>query len=494
MATPPPGPRPSGPPPTVDELSSFWSDVPDRNAAPDAEAFAGAAPRTGDNAASKATAATAAADASSAQGLRPEPPARSAPVETMSALPTVAVVAAAVLELALIGAWVTQTGRTGDPQWWLLLAGLHGLAVLACVLAWWSLPQSNGSSHGSQGTHKLTLQMLSLSIAALGPLGLFGGALATLLQALFSRRGVAQDAAWLAVLSPAHEPKTRGRTSRDLASAVEDDPMVAAALEARPVASAFADVLAHGTSAQKQDLLAAVARGWDPAFAPTLKRALNDRDATVRMLAAAASTRVENEHLDRSIVLEAAWAESPQDAQRAFDLAQHYDRFANTGLLDADRATQARERALEMYQIAGEHRSNDPLIMTAIIRLLVRLGRDDEALALFRPLIDAKAASPALTSWFLESLYRRRRYTELRRYSALLAVRERSLDDLPEAPKDAIAWWAREASVLVDGPVELVDEVDDGNPRRPGRGARSSGRPRGGSPLNLPYFVPRWAQ
>jgi polysaccharide biosynthesis protein PelE len=486
----------------VDDLPSFWSDVQHdgKNDALDATQTAEVPPSPaahealGEARASTHSAtgpARARAGGKSSSAVHPHRTARAC------------VVMALVLQATLLGAWLAAGTDGLDHAGQGLLLGLHLLSALLCLWAWRSLVRSSRKRSLNPSTSPVdvlmdtpTLKVLALSVAALGPLGVAGALIAFAFKRWFDRRGVSQDAAWLSVVG-AEAPKGLNlRKSKDLSSEVEDDPMVAAALEERPMASAFADVLDHGTPAQKQDLIAAIARRFEPAFAPTLKQAFNDDDATVRMLAAAAVARLENRYTDRAIRLEQRLLAQPDNADHALALALHHDRFANSGLLDEDRVQRAREKALQMYQQSGEHRVDDPMIMLSVIRLLVRLNREDEALAMFRPLVDAKGATPALTSWFLECLYRRRRFTELRRYSALLASHEHSLEDLPEGPKDAIGWWAREAAVNPSGLVELFEELDDDNPRRPGRrtGERSRGRDGAGLPLNVPYFIPRWAQ
>jgi polysaccharide biosynthesis protein PelE len=411
------------------------------------------------------------------------------------------------LDAAAVQPWLTllikAVGLKAAPAApWAPFAGLllaHASVVVLCLLGLRRMNQrrarthqaSDASTAPSQGDTTLW-RLLALGLMALGPLGVAGALWSRALKRRFDQQGVAQDAAWLSVIGP-------GDT--DAATLQPHDANVQRALTQRANVSPFADVMARGTPTQKQNAVAAIAANYRPAFARTLRTALNDREPTVRMMAAAATTRIENAFLDSSIALEGDWADQPDDAERALQLARHYDNYANTGLLDEGRATAARERALEMFELANERRPDNAVIGQAVIRLLVKLHREDEAIERFAPAMDADAVSPPLASWFLEALYRRREYQALRSYSASLQARDRDLDLLDSRSLHATQLWARNASNRRDiQPVDLVEAVDGGptDPNRPNRPDHPNARnddPTQPPPrvINVPYFAPRWA-
>jgi polysaccharide biosynthesis protein PelE len=382
----------------------------------------------------------------------------------------------------------------------LLLA--HGLVVMLCGLGLRRMNRRRARTHRADDASTAPTQgdttlwrLLALGLMALGPLGVAGALLAAGLKRRFDRQGVAQEAAWLSVIGPG---------DADAATLQPHDANVQRALTQRATVSPFADVMARGTPTQKQNAVAAIAANYRPAFARTLRTALNDREPTVRMMAAAATTRIENTFLDSSIALEGDWADQPDDAERALQLARHYDNYANTGLLDEGRATAARERALEMFELANERRPDNAAIGQAVIRLLVKLHREDEAIERFAPAMDADAVSSPLASWFLEALYRRREYKALRSYSAALQARDRDLDLLDARSLHATQLWARNASNRRDiQPVDLVEAVDGGpdgpnSPNDPNRPSHPNARHDDATKpptrvINVPYFAPRWA-
>ncbi len=383
---------------------------------------------------------------------------------------------AVLLEMAAVVAAVLR-GATVQPEMlWLALLCVHATAALACWVALRMMdrheaarqdPSAHASSHAAW-------RLMAYGTAALGPLGVVGGALSVALKHWFDKRGVAHSPAWLSVMGPT-DPAADGLR--------RNDEKIEAALIQRPSVSPFADIMARGTATQKQDVVVAIGANFKPQFARTLKRALNDREPTVRMMAAATASRIENEYLDSSMTLESDWANDPEDARRAIKLARHYDEYANTGLLDDARADESRERALEMYQIAAEIRRDDPLIAHAIIRLLVKLNREDEAIALFKPMMDKGRASATLASWYLEALYRRRHFAELRHYSTLLLEQERQANLLEDRSLQAAHLWARSAATQTGiVPLELDDVLEPGDARRALKQV-----------INVPYFAPRWA-
>lgn len=387
-----------------------------------------------------------------------------------------------------------------------VLVALHGVAA---AMSWFTLRARDRLARHGRASDRATddwMRVVALGILGLGPLGLVGGGFALLIKRFHDRRGAAQDAHWLALVSPsldathghkdgAQRPAStrRGPAQPDLNEALqpEDDPLIRAALEERPSVGPYADILARGTADQKQSVVMAMAAQYQPAFASLMRRAAGDRDGTVRMMAAAAIERLETRYLNRSIDLEDAWAQAPDDPMRALRLAMHYDEFANAGLVDESRAARTRERALEMFRLASDRRPDDPLIAQSVMRLLVRLHRDDEAIETFAPLVAAGAAPATLTSWLLECLYRKRRFDELRRISRSLVERDRDVATLTDDARKAATLWAQDAASRRDlQAAELFDEVEAGShpwkvPRDGIGGARV---------IDVPYFRPRWAQ
>jgi polysaccharide biosynthesis protein PelE len=375
------------------------------------------------------------------------------------------VIAAAAL--ALVNVVVLAVGGTG----W--AATVVHVATAALAVAGWIRMHTDAAPGDAW-------RLLALSTAALGPIGVIGaGALALLLRG-FTRGDAQSQPSWSSLLTEDEDAQPFERAEAN----------VEATLGRRAAVVPFADVLAQGTLEQKQEMVSVIAANFQPSFARALRAAMNDTEPAVRMMAAAAAARIESRFLDASMALETQWADEPSNAHRALELARHYDAFAATDLLDESRADEARSRALEMYQLAARDLPRDSTIAQATVRLLLKLGREEEAIGLYHQRMDDGSAPPALASWYLECLYRRHRFGELRRHAAALAHRVRDLDMLHPRSVDAMQLWAlgppKYAMVPVDVLLDDVDEVPP--PEQPA--TREERRQR--VKFELPYFRPNY--
>lgn len=97
------------------------------------------------------------------------------------------------------------------------------------------------------------------------------------------------------------------------------------------------DVIIEGETTEKLDALGLVAKRYVPGFAPVLRRALQDADSSVRVLAATVAAQLHNSHTRRIGALQdAAQAMPTPEAWRALGEARLA--YAASGLLEADRA------------------------------------------------------------------------------------------------------------------------------------------------------------
>lgn len=416
--------------------------------------------------------------------LRP----KTTPLQSVQRAARLALFAAVFLELSIVAAFVLVGTHTLGTHGMALLLGLHGLAAALAATSWRALTRQDRLAPHHDVPVNTAMRLVALGIFTLGPLGLLGSLVAWLLKRRHDRRGVAQDARWLSMMSPSPTEGWKKHGREHLLP--QEDPAIRAALEDQPSVGSFSDILSHGSVTQRQAVVSAIAARYQPSFAPSLQRALRDPDTTVRMMAAAAIERLETRHLEASMAFESAWAQAPEDPMAALRLAQHYDAYANSGLIDAVRTRRALERALEMYQLAGERRPDDPLIAQSVLRVLTRLHREEDALQSFGPILEAGAAPATMSSWLLECLFRRRRYTELRQHARALMGRERDFDTLTTQAQQAVGLWSSDTTSTR----ELAEVDADVDPRA--RNRRAGPRGRFGDPpvIDMPYFAPRWSR
>ena len=345
-------------------------------------------------------------------------------------------VAAAAVEVLL--AMMFSTHAISGSAW--VAAHLLLVAVLAVALR-----MGHRSALQLEGAVARTRLVFLVSTAALGPIGAVGGLLTALLLRAWGAHTPRIDL-WLPVASGEDKAAHWNRLVRRLSRQPDDG-------EATSRVAPFADVMARGSIDQKQVVIALIANRFKPSYAPVLRGALSDTDPSVRVLAAAAAARIENEYLPTSIQLEERHARRRNDFATALRLAKHHDAYANTGLLDETRTLAARLRALALYRECAAMRPGAGEVKHAKIRLLVRLGRDDEAEQAIAPLL-ADGCAPAETlTWYFEGLFKRQHFGPLRDACRLLQARPEALALLPQACRDAVRLWASDVADGVALPV-----------------------------------------
>jgi hypothetical protein len=120
------------------------------------------------------------------------------------------------------------------------------------------------------------------------------------------------------------------------------------------------DVIVDGTQDQKFDALGLISKRFSPALAPTLRRALEDKDGSVRVLAATVLAQQHNAHTKRIGTLQTEARAHPTYSERWSELGQARLDYAFSGLLDASgadaelsnaRADVARAEQISAYDV-----------------------------------------------------------------------------------------------------------------------------------------------
>lgn len=295
-----------------------------------------------------------------------------------------------------------------------VLLALHA-AVVAVILC--GLVLAN-----AYGRNSLQLHLSALLVAGLGPLGLAGAAVITVMRGWNAGRTV-PFADWHAAFFA--EPP-RDRVADLHAHLVRCGP---SACGNGSVAS-FRDAMATGTIARKQAVLGLIADHFEPAYAPVLRTALNDEEAVIRVQAASVAARIEDDFLQRGNLLRAAVQGGEAGARER--LAAYYEACAGAGLADEFTAQSLRRLALDML-------GDDPAALAARARLLLHLGDSEAAADLLREPLAREDADPGLALLLLEALMRRGAFAEMRLIARRFAGRTDG-DALP-----ALSLWSASA-------------------------------------------------
>ncbi|MDH4065053.1 MAG: hypothetical protein OEW19_11685, partial [Acidobacteriota bacterium] len=233
-----------------------------------------------------------------------------APRESAALVPAAAFqahgAAIVLVALAALGAETALLALSGELQPWMLLGG-HGLVSLA-VAGWVRAGRRQSSPHAA---------LLAVVTTAFGPFGPAGVLLSLALGRHYARLATPMDE-WHAMLFPPTRPDENAELWRRIGQRASD-------LSGEQHVTPFLDVLAFGSIPQRQSVIAIIAQQFHPSFAPALKAALCDPHNVIRVQAATAIARLENEFLERTMRLEAAAREAPDDPAAVLALAGHYD-------------------------------------------------------------------------------------------------------------------------------------------------------------------------
>lgn len=362
---------------------------------------------------------------------RQAPPADTVPAATIrrTSLTSLAVsLACAVAALAAECGLLYFAAHTGSL---LLAAAGHGLVVALLVVC----------ARVSAQSRSRYLVLLWITTAVFGAFGPAGVVLTIVLERVYARSATDIEE-WHDMLFPPSHVDESAELWRRIGQRASD-------VSGEQRITPFLDVLAFGSVQQRQTAIAIIVQQFNPAFAPALKAALKDEHNVIRVQAATAIARLENEFLDRTIELEAAVHDAPESADAIVRLAMHYDDQAFTGLLDATREQECRVKAAAGYRRYVELMPSDHQARFRYARLQQRRGFWPDAERLFRQLVDDGHVDAC--HWYLETLFAQGRFSDLR--AAAVAARRESVDEhdsdamfAPEVAETMALWAAREVA------------------------------------------------
>lgn len=319
---------------------------------------------------------------------------------------------------------VAQYAASAWPTW--LVLGSH-VVVLSAIGAWcYGLFRRDGGLHMAA--------LLGVSVSVLGPFGAVGTLLTIALHWWFSRTSTSfQD--WYMSLFPDEE----GDEARELYELIVTG---REGVTENSTVRSFTEVMTHGNTTQKQAVIALLSRNFRPGFAPALKLALSDEDASLRVQAATAAANIENHFLEKSLEFQAKFDENPNDFDTVLAMARHYDDYAFSGILDDDQENENRRLAIEYYFRCLDIRPDEPQATTAVGRFLLREGKLGDASTWIATAIEEGIDHLTMLNWHLECLYQMGHYDRIRKF-----VSER-YDELamsarqPQVLRDVVNVWA----------------------------------------------------
>jgi tetratricopeptide (TPR) repeat protein len=336
---------------------------------------------------------------------------------------------AVALSACLLEAWglvqIQAVPQADLRQFLPLHFGISGL-----VLAWLGLTFQRGKTSPEPA-------LLALATLSLGPLGSGGCCLAMLGNCLLLNSRRQGFMHWYDMLFR-EERKTSGQELFELLE------MGRVRSEESQAIVSFTDFLAFGTPEQKQAIMTLMAKNFRPTFAPALLQAINDDEATVRVMAATAAAHVEKGFLERFLVAKRQSEERPDDFNAQLDLAYLLDDYGYTGLLDSARERENRIAAMALYQRCTHLAPQEARPWFAMGRLSLRGGDNPHAITCFHKAMSLGKNRIEVAVWLSEALFKERRFGELRHLADDLVRDRHAASALNENVRQALSLWIGE--------------------------------------------------
>lgn len=274
--------------------------------------------------------------------------------------------------------------------------------------------------------------LLFISTATIGVFGAAGTLLSVLLHLWYMRYAQPFSSWFISIFPSPHLEESQQ---------IYDDIQVGRDESSKPYSVVpFLDVIWYGNEAQKRMALSKMTSRFHPNFAPAFKKALGDASNSIRIQAATAISKIENQFMARLMKLNQLHSEHPQNPTITLAIAEHYDDYAFTGILDSDRERHNREQALKYYQMYLDLRPTDMMVHMRIGRLLMRNNEPSRAIDWLRQAIDRGHNAPSLMAWYAEALYACGRFSELRQLAREGKWGAQS-EGLTASLSETIAFW-----------------------------------------------------
>lgn len=277
------------------------------------------------------------------------------------------------------------------------------------------------------------LALLFVTSAALGVFGAVGTALAIALYQWFSRSSLS-FAEWFGSIFPRVQETRAQRVFNELTLGRDESDKSYSVIP-------FMDVLTVGSEAQKRQALARMTSRFHHSFAPAFRRALADPSNAIRVQAATAIAKIEHAFTDRLLKLSRLKEQMPGNAAITLALAEHYDHYAFTGIMDPEREAANREKALGLYLEYLKQHPGNAEIRTHVGRLMLRSGEYARAADWFERCLAEGISTEGLLLWYWEALFRAGRYAKLRESTAMVKQMPEKLTALHPGLADAVALW-----------------------------------------------------
>lgn len=298
---------------------------------------------------------------------------------------------------AITACWVALEFYFENIPWTTVLV-YHGLTSLA--LLFWFVNQYKKREDARFSGLTLFLSLF------LGPLGAGSAALCLTIVFLYRHR-IKSFSEWYDALFPEHIKNEAAELLAELDLKAE---LGGEEGEITP----FINLMQHGDTQQKRKALSLMATQFDPAYADVIMLGLQDSENAIRVQTANIMAQLENQFYQKSYEMEKQLEKAPEDTTLLLALAHHFDDYAFTGLLDPERESKNREKAIELYQQYLVLFPQQTDVRLKIGRVLLRSKRYPEAQVFFENAVTQEPENTGYMIWYLETLFICRDFEKLR--------------------------------------------------------------------------------
>lgn len=288
-------------------------------------------------------------------------------------------------------------------------------------------------------------RLMFVSSTVMGPVATLGTFLSTLLATFYIRYRNDFDE-WFSSIFPKGEPTLPEELIEALELGRDENPYEYSVIP-------FLDVMEVGNETQKRRALSRMAGSFHPRFAKAFKKALTDESSSIRVQAATAVSKIENTFHEKLLKIVQLHKEFPKNAVITKALAEYYDDYAFTGLLDDQRERVNREKARELYLEYLQIRPEDVDVRLKVGRLLVRDKKIDQAVDWLKHSIDEGYVTDSIKLWYMECLFRAKRYNELRIAASTFRIDLTNYKELQPEMVESVHLWAQA------GATQMVEKV-----------------------------------
>lgn len=279
------------------------------------------------------------------------------------------------------------------------------------------------------------LALLAITTAATGVFGAAGSLFTSILYILLRQKAL-HFKEWFELIFPSDLTTDSERIYNNIMVGTDENPRQYGVMP-------FLEVMEIGSEEQKRRALSKMTVNFHPRLAPAFRRALNDQSNVIRVQAATAAAKIENQFMSKLQRIEEAREKEPSNKHIIFALAKFYDDYAYTGILDTEREMLNRQKAIDTYKSYLQHDPNSTEAWSSIGRLLFRSEQWEEAAEWFKHALDRGWRSKNMVLWYLESLFRTGNYRELRRMAVEYGRGITDNEELPNEIRECVGLWAR---------------------------------------------------